>query len=208
MELSVPIIGILRGIEGRLFQEVMETSFFSGLQAIEITMNTTDASKTIRKCRLSVPPGKWLGAGTIRNLDEAKEAADAGAMFFVTPNMDISVIEFATDRQIPIITGAFSPTEVYTAWSAGADMIKVFPCNIGGPGYIRDLKGPFDQIPIVAVGGVNMDNVNSYFEAGANAVGVGQSFFGKIALEQEDMAALSRNVKKFIKHCIPHTSQV
>jgi 2-dehydro-3-deoxyphosphogluconate aldolase / (4S)-4-hydroxy-2-oxoglutarate aldolase len=202
MKLDSPVIGILRGIEPVFFAEVMEASFNAGLSAMEITMNTHDAAGIISRCRPNVPPGKWLGAGTVRNLDEAKEASDAGAMFFVTPNTNVSVITYALDHNIPVVAGAFTPTEVYAAWEAGAEMVKVFPCGMLGPQYIRDLKGPFEQIPMVAVGGVNLHNVGDYFKAGVEAVGVGASLFGKKALAERDITALKKNVSLFTRCCI------
>ncbi len=198
LKLDMPVIGILRGISAEFFGPLMDAAFEAGLQAIEVTMNTAHATRIISACRDAVPPGKRLGAGTVRNLDEAKKAADAGAMFFVTPNLDISVIEYAGSRGIPVVAGAFTPTEVYTAWSAGADMVKVFPCRSMGPQYIKDLLGPFDRMALVAVGGVTLSNMAAYMEAGAEAVGVGASLFGAKALENRDIAALSRNVKNFI----------
>ena len=123
-------------------------------------------------------------------------------MFLVTPNLDLRVIEYARSQKIPIVAGALTPTEVYTAWSAGADMIKVFPCQaMGGPRYINELRGPFDTLPLVAVGGVTLDNLASYFAAGASGVGVSSSLFGRQALQEKDTAAIGRNVKIFIDHC-------
>ena len=200
-KLEVPVIGILRGIEAGFFQEVMETSFASGLQAIEITMNTEDAPQIVSSNIPNVPSGKLLGMGTIRNIDEAKMAVEAGAMFLVTPNTDTRVIEYAVSQDVPVIAGAFTPTEVYTAWSAGASMIKVFPCGMFGPQYIRELRGPFDQIPLVAVGGVNSGNIMEYFEAGANAVGAGTSLFGRKALMGHDFEEIAKNVNNFITLC-------
>ncbi len=201
---NVPVIGILRGIESDFFGKVMMASFEAGLNAIEITMNTHDAAGIIARFRNQVPPKKLLGAGTVRNLGEAKAAADAGAMYFVTPNTDVAVIRYAKDQNIPVVAGAFTPTEVYTAWNAGATMVKIFPCGPMGAAYIRDLKGPFEQIPMVAVGGVTYQNVADYFHAGASAVGVGTSLFGKEALRKHDLPALQAQVEMFTQCCI-HT---
>ena len=101
-------------------------------------------------------------------------------------------------RDIPVIVGAMTPTEVYTAWSAGATMVKVFPCTVLGPQHIRDLLGPFDAIPLVAVGGVDSSNVNAYFEAGAAAVGVGAALFGRQALTDRKPRRIFHNVTQFL----------
>jgi len=119
-------------------------------------------------------------------------------MFLVTPNTDTRVIEYARANAVPVIAGALTPTEVYAAWSAGADLVKVFPCGALGPSYIRELLGPFDAIPLVAVGGVDLDNVREYFAAGARAVAATTALFGKSALEDRDLDAIARNVARFI----------
>ena len=199
MNLDIPIIGILRGVSPDFFPEIMAASFTAGLQAIEVTLNTPKAENIISDCRSLVPEGKLLGMGTVCNLEEAKRAAGAGAMFIVTPNLDTEVIDFARTQGIKVVSGALSPTEVYTAWHAGADLVKVFPCQaLGGPRYIRDLLGPFDQAPLAAVGGVDAGNARDYLTAGAKAVGVGPTLFGKEALAQKNSAAIADNVKKFI----------
>jgi len=201
MKLEVPVVGILRGIEPAFFRSVMDTSFASGLQALEITMNTSQALQIVSLNRPAVPSGKLLGMGTIRNVGEAKDAVESGAMFLVTPNTDTRVIEYAASKSIPVISGALTPSEVYTAWSAGADMVKVFPCGIFGPQYIRELRGPFDQIPLVAVGGVKLDNIKEYFTAGVSAVGASTSLFGREALMQHNLVEIEENVKKFTAIC-------
>ncbi len=200
VKLEIPVVGIVRGIGAERFGPLMQEAFAAGLQAIEVTMNTPGAAGIIRAHRDQVPAGKYLGMGTVRNLSEAREAYEAGAMFFVSPNFDPDVIQFARRKDIPVISGAMTPTEVYDAWEAGAGMIKVFPCRaLGGPHYIRELCGPFDHIPLVAVGGVNIENVSEYLRSGAAAIGVGISLFGEQAVQEEDWAAVRKNVDRFIK---------
>ncbi|MDD5757457.1 MAG: bifunctional 4-hydroxy-2-oxoglutarate aldolase/2-dehydro-3-deoxy-phosphogluconate aldolase [Desulfobulbaceae bacterium] len=201
MKLDVKVIGILRGVDPAFFPEIVRSSFASGLQALEVTMNTIGAVEMIAAARTAVPEGHFLGMGTIRNLREAEQAVQAGAMFLVSPNCDLEVIAYAKRHNVPIIVGALTPTEVYAAWSAGAMMVKVFPCSAFGPSYIKELRGPFDQIPLMAVGGVTAANVLDYFSAGAKAVGVGASLFGKEAMQQRDARQLSDNVRKFINRC-------
>lgn len=202
IRLDVPVIGILRGIGAEEFSSVLEAAFAAGLQAIEVTMNTAGAAGIIAANRDRVPAGKYLGMGTIRNCHEAREAYEAGAMFFVTPNVDTQVIEFARKKDIPVIAGALTPTEVNQAWEAGASMVKVFPCRaLGGPLYIRELRGPFDHIPLVAVGGVTGTNAGEYLQAGASALGVGISLFGEQAVRAGDWQGVSQNVEQFIRQC-------
>jgi len=207
MQLEVPVISILRGIGVDVFGQLMQASFAAGLGAIEVTMNTPDAEEIIARNRENVPSGKYLGMGTVRNLAEAERAYTAGAMFFVTPNVDLDVIGFARSKDIPVIVGGLTPTEVYKAWNAGASMVKVFPCrSLGGPQYIRELRGPFDQIPLVAVGGVNIRNVSEYLQAGATGVGVGLSLFGEQAVAAGDWDAVGKNVEQFIQRCMSAVS--
>jgi len=202
MKLEVPVIGILRGVAGDFFGEVMQISFAAGLTAMEVTMNTAGAEEIVRQYRHAVPDGRLLGMGTIRNREEATRAVAAGAMFLVTPNLDLGVIAYAKKEGIPIVAGALTPTEVYAAWAAGADLVKVFPCGaMGGPQYIKDLLGPFDHIRLAAVGGVSLANLAEYFEAGAAAVGVSSSLFGGKALREKNLDQIGQNVKNFIAHC-------
>lgn len=196
--LSVPIIGILRGVEQDFFRKIVEASFQVGLRALEVTCNTPNATKMVEECLDLLEDGQLLGMGTICNLEDAKMAIDAGAMFLVTPSFSEEVIEFANSRRVPVVTGALTPTEIYSAWSSGAAMIKVFPCHaMGGATYIRDLRGPFDDIPLVAVGGVTHANLQDYFGAGVQAVGVSTGLFGKEALQKKDIIALTENIRSF-----------
>jgi len=201
MKLIVPVIGILRGVEEAFFPDLMTAAFEAGLQAIEVTMNTVGAERMVEKNLPRVPKGSLLGIGTVRNTEEAKRALDSGASFIVTPNTDAQVIEYARGRNVPVIAGAFSPTEVYTAWKHGARMVKVFPCGLLGPSYIRELRGPFDDIDLVAVGGVTLENLRDYFDAGVRAVGASSALFGKTAIREKDLKMISENVRKFVAAC-------
>lgn len=195
------VIGILRGVDKDFFSEIVDASFSSGLLALEVTMNTDNVLTMIEENLTKVPEGAYLGVGTVRTIQEAKAAISAGAMFLVTPNVNIEVIEYATGLDVPVVAGALTPTEVYTAWEAGASMVKVFPCNaMGGAKYIKSLLGPFDQVRLVAVGGVNVDTVGEYFDAGVKAVGVSSSLFGRDALAEKNIKKLTKNVKNFIRN--------
>ncbi len=196
MKLDVPVIGILRGIEADFFPHLLDAAFRAGLQAIEVTMNTPGCTEMIGNSRHLVPEGRFLGIGTVRNLREAQLAISAGAMFLVSPNTDIDVITYAREQQVPIVAGAYTPTEVYLAWSSGAEMVKVFPCP--GPGYIKELLGPMDDVRLVAVGGVRHEDIAEYLDAGAEAVGVGNSLFGADALRDRDAAAVFQHVSAYL----------
>lgn len=202
MKLQVRVVGIVRGVDPGFFSEAMSASFEAGLEAIEITMNTAGAEEIVAANRGSLPPGRMLGMGTVRTVEEAKRAIGAGAMFLVTPNTDWLVIEHGKAVGVPVVAGALTPTEVHTAWSAGAAMVKVFPCGaLGGPRYIADLLGPFDRVSLMAVGGVNLSNIEEYFSAGADAVGASSSLFGREALRERDPSLVGDNVRSFLEHC-------
>jgi 2-dehydro-3-deoxyphosphogluconate aldolase/(4S)-4-hydroxy-2-oxoglutarate aldolase len=202
MSFPAVVVGILRGVDPGFFPEAMGAAFEAGLEALEVTMNTDGAEGIISRSRPSVPRGRLLGMGTVRSVEEAERAVVAGAMFLVTPNTDPSVIEYARSRDVPVIAGALTPTEVQAAWSAGASLVKVFPCGaLGGPRYLAALKGPFDRIPLMPVGGVGLSNIEDYFRAGASAVGVGTALFGRDALEEKNAVKLERNVRHFVEHC-------
>lgn len=207
MKFDPSVIGILRGIDSIFFGELMQASFNEGLRALEVTINTSGAERIVAAHRHLVPENTFLGMGTVRTVEEAKMAQGAGAMFFVTPNLDTQVVEFAVKHEIPIIVGGLTPTEIYTAWRAGADMVKVFPCSaMGGPQYIRQLLGPFDDLKLAAVGGVNSENLADYFVAGAAAVGVSSALFGQQALAEKNLSLLTDNVKHFIEKCNSFTN--
>ncbi len=201
MKLIVPVIGILRGVDEAFFPDLMAAAFDAGLQAIEVTMNTANAERIVEKNLSRVPKGNYLGIGTVRNIDEAERALDSGAAFIVTPNTDVGVIGYAKSRNVPVIAGALSPTEVYTAWRSGAQMVKIFPCSLLGPSYIRELRGPFDDIDLIAVGGVTLENLSDYFDAGVRAVGASSALFGKTALKEKDLKKLSEHVRQFVAAC-------
>jgi 2-dehydro-3-deoxyphosphogluconate aldolase / (4S)-4-hydroxy-2-oxoglutarate aldolase len=197
VKLSVPVVGILRGVAPDFFPQLLQASFKAGLQALEVTINTPGAPDMLRQNMHMVPEGCFLGMGTVRNMQEAKFAIDAGAMFLVTPNTDVDVIAYAKQHGVPIVAGALTPTEVYQAWSAGADMVKVFPCP--GPKYIQDLLGPMQDVPLVAVGGVRQDNLQEFLNAGAVGVGVGNSLFGDELLKSKDADGVLQHMTEYLK---------
>ncbi len=197
VKLDVPVVGILRGVDPDFFPQLLQAAYRAGLQAVEVTMNTPGAERMLRDNRHLVPAGCYLGMGTVRNRDEARLAISAGAMFLVSPNTDERVIDYSRRHSTPIVAGAYTPTEVYQAWSTGADMVKVFPCP--GPEYIKDLLGPMDEIPLVAVGGVKRENLLQFLDAGAVAVGVGNSLFGADVLQNRDAEGVYKHICEYLE---------
>lgn len=174
---TLPIIGILRGISEDMLSPTAEVCSSCGLKALEITMNTKEAPRLIGKMK-ELSDGRFaVGAGTVTHMDQLKEALEAGAEFIVSPVVNQDVIKYCADKEIPVFPGAFTPTEVWQAWSCGATMVKLFPANTLGPKYLKDLHGPLDDVQLLVCGGVSTDNVKDYFANGAAGIAFGSSIF-------------------------------
>ncbi|MEB2780913.1 bifunctional 4-hydroxy-2-oxoglutarate aldolase/2-dehydro-3-deoxy-phosphogluconate aldolase [Algoriphagus sp. C2-6-M1] len=189
---KAPIVGIIRGQSLETILKIAQAYEDSGLTTLEITMNTEGAAKMISALRGKFPSLN-IGAGTVCNLTELREALDAGAQFIVTPIIDETVIEHAVNEHIPIFPGAFSPTEIYRAWSLGASAVKLFPATQLGVQFIKDVLGPLDQIKLLPTGGVSKANIKSFFEAGACGVGMGSSLIDKKLVEARDFKGLQKH---------------
>ena len=191
-------MGILRGVAKDAIEPLVETIISSGLETVEITMNTEGAGLLIEKA-VSVSKGRlMIGAGTVLNRDILKSALDAGATFIVTPALIEDVAVYCAKNVIPVFPGALTPTEIYAAWNAGATMVKVFPAGVFGPAYIREVKAPFNHIELLACGGVTPENIKEYFKSGASAVAFGASVFRQDWLEKKDYASILQSIKKLI----------
>jgi len=195
---GVPLLGILRGIEYRHLDPVLDVAVKSGLKAIEITMNTDNAPKLIQKA-VKISRGKvTVGAGTVLSTKDLKVALNSGAGFIVMPVLVEEVVAFCVKNHIPVFPGAFTPQEIYRAWVSGATMVKLFPVKFLGPGYIKEIKAPLEDVKILACGGVSVDNLREYFLKGANAVSFGASVFRKDLLEEKNYRAIEEGIKKLI----------
>jgi 2-dehydro-3-deoxyphosphogluconate aldolase/(4S)-4-hydroxy-2-oxoglutarate aldolase len=139
-----------------------------------------------------------VGAGTVISKSDLDEALAAGASFIVMPICDREIVEICAKKGVPVFPGALTPREVLEAWQLGAAMVKVFPSDVFGPGYIKALKGPFDKLKLMAVGGVRLDNVGEYFSCGADAVAFGASVFKKEWLKAKDFESIGQLVEKYV----------
>ena len=145
-------------------------------------------------------PEVLIGAGTVLDPETARKCLDAGAGFLTGPCVDVSVIELARKQNVVMLAGALTPSEVHTAWSAGADLIKVFPCaQVGGDSYIRALKGPFPKIPMVASGGVNQQTAANFILAGAAALGIGSELVPRQAIEKRRAEQIRELARRFLR---------
>jgi len=195
---ALPIVGILRGIKVDQIEPLCEEVISAGLKTIEITMNTKDAPLLIKKA-VRVSAGRLtIGAGTVLDKRTLKEARDSGATFIVTPVLINEVVRHCVKSRVPVFPGALTPTEIYAAWLAGATMVKVFPAQVFGPSYIKEVKAPLEKIELLACGGVTPENLSEYFASGAGAVSFGASVFKKDWLETNDYKSIGGLVRKYI----------
>jgi 2-dehydro-3-deoxyphosphogluconate aldolase / (4S)-4-hydroxy-2-oxoglutarate aldolase len=192
----VPVVRAASAAEARLAaQAVCE----GGIPIVEITMTVPGAIDVIRELRESAPASVLIGAGTVLDAETARRCLDAGAQFLVSPGLNVPTVEFAARSGILMLAGALTPTEVITAWNAGSDFVKVFPCGqVGGAKYIKALKGPLPQIPLVPTGGVNLNTAAEFIEAGAAALGIGGELVQADALKSGKAEVIVENARKFV----------
>ncbi|RIV22555.1 bifunctional 4-hydroxy-2-oxoglutarate aldolase/2-dehydro-3-deoxy-phosphogluconate aldolase [Fibrisoma montanum] len=196
---QAPIVGIVRNLPADVIRQLLPVYREAGLTTIEITMNTPGAVDCIRQARQQYPNDLNIGAGTVCTPDDLEQALDAGAQFIVTPILDESVIRTCVDRGVPVFPGAFTPTEIYRAWTLGAPMVKVFPTTTLGPAYIKDLKGPLPQVRLLPTGGVSLSTIRQFFDAGATGVGVGSHLFDAALIKARDWNGLTIHFQEFLK---------
>jgi 2-dehydro-3-deoxyphosphogluconate aldolase / (4S)-4-hydroxy-2-oxoglutarate aldolase len=192
-----PVLGIIRGVDEDSLQGVLKAAYSGGLRFIEITLNTPGAFLLIKKA-VKLFPKFSIGAGTVLSVESTQRAIDAGAQFIVAPNLNEKVAECCMKNNHAYFPGALTPTEIEKAWNFGATMVKVFPIDQMGPGYIKFLKGPFDQVKLMAVGGVNPKNISDYFSAGASAVALGGSIFSARDMADRKFSIIQKEIEDFM----------
>lgn len=196
----MPVIGILRDIPRGAEELCAQTAARCGLKAIEVTMNTANASEIIADLKAAAKPlGITVGAGTVRHGNDFDKALTAGAEFIVTPNTRNEIIRMSSTAGIPIIPGALSPTEIQKAFDLGATAVKIFPVNcVGGPEYIKAMRGPFRDIPLLACGGVNAENAATYLKAGSDLLAFGGSIFDPKLMAEGNWEAIAKKLKQLL----------
>jgi 2-dehydro-3-deoxyphosphogluconate aldolase/(4S)-4-hydroxy-2-oxoglutarate aldolase len=191
------VIAIARGVESARLSGVVDALSAAGISAIEVTMNSAGALASIEALRARADASSLsIGAGTVLDPGAAEAATSAGASFLVAPNVDLSTIAWAVSRGIPILPGAMTPSEILVAWSAGAAAVKVFPAGILGAAFVREVRGPMPDIPLVPTGGVSKATARAFLDAGAIAVGVGSWLTG--AGEPAAVGARARELRAAI----------
>ena len=192
------VVGIVRIKDPAAVPGVVQALADGGVRALEITMTVPGAVELIRQTARSLPPGFLLGAGTVLDVNAARQVVDAGAQFLVSPVLRVDVINTARDLDVPIMPGCFSPTEILTAWDAGADIIKVFPATALGPGYLRDIHGPLPHVKLMPTGGVSVDNAGDWIRAGAAGVGVGSALLDPAAIAAGNYGAVAERARRIV----------
>ena len=197
-----PVMGIVRGVESGQIEPLIEAVVSSGLKTLEITMDTKGAGQLIKKAKKAAENNLMLGAGTVLDMDSLKQAIDAGATFIVMPVLVKDVLAYCVKNKIPAFPGALTPQEIYQAWKEGATMVKVFPAKFFGPEYFREIKGPFNDIKLLAVSGVTPQNMREYFTSGVSAIAFGASVFKKEWLEKKDFKSITSAIKAYLEQLL------
>lgn len=188
-------IGVVRASKFTLGMEMAKAIAQGGMKLIEIAWNSDQAPTLVTQLR-QVLPECQIGVGTILSVDQLYAAIQAGAQFCFSPHVDANLIKAALAENIAVVPGALSPTEIVTAWQAGASSVKVFPVErLGGSQYIRSLQGPLGHIPMIPTGGVSLDNAEAMIKAGAIAVGLSSNLFPTPALKAGNWPEISRRVE-------------
>ena len=197
--IEIGIVPVVRASSPRQAVAAAAAVAEGGIPVVEITMTVPGAVDVIRELAKSNAAGVLIGAGTVLDAEAAKRCVDAGAQFLVSPALNVETIEFAVKENILIMAGALTPTEIVKAWKAGSDFVKVFPCGqVGGAKYIKALKGPLPQIPLVPTGGVNLNTAAEFLEAGAEALGVGSELVQADALKSGKVEVIVETARKFV----------
>jgi len=196
---EIGLVPVVRTASADSAFKAIEAIYAGGVLTAEITMTVPGALGVLEKLADHFGDRMLLGAGTVLDPETCRACMLAGAQFFVTPALNFKTIEMAHRYGKPIMPGALTPTEVLAAWDAGADLVKIFPCdNVGGPKYIKALKGPFPQIEMIPTGGVSLTTAGDFLKAGASAVAVGGELVDAKTIKEGNYAIFTERAKRFL----------
>ncbi|MCJ7642875.1 MAG: bifunctional 4-hydroxy-2-oxoglutarate aldolase/2-dehydro-3-deoxy-phosphogluconate aldolase [Candidatus Aminicenantes bacterium] len=196
--LDSKVIAVIRMADSRKLFKVIEAVRRGGIRAVEITMTIPGAIDIIRALAVEKPEGALLGAGTVLDARSADAVIKAGADFVVSPVLNLKMVRACRANDRFVAPGAFSPTEILTAWENGADVVKVFPATSLGPKFFKDIRGPLPHVRLMPTGGVNAENAKDFIEAGACCVAIGTALLDPKTIEQEDWDALARKARELV----------
>ena len=192
------IVAIIRAPSGEQLVDVATALYEGGIDVIEVTFTVPGILEIISDVNKKLGDKILLGAGTVLDPESARAAMLAGAEFIVSPIVNTDVIQMCNRYSKVMMAGAFTPTEVHTAWNAGADIVKIFPASIGGPDYLKAIHGPLPQVNLLPTGGVDLNTINDFVQAGACAVGLGSSLVTKDALANSDMDFIRNLASQYV----------
>jgi len=193
-----PVLGIVRGVTVESLQGLMNAIVSGGLQFVEITLNTPNALELIEKSAKEYSASLCLGAGTVLSVEQARSAVSCGARFLVSPTLNEAVAAYCKQSDIAYFPGALTPSEIEKAWNAGAAMVKVFPAAQMGADYFRQIKGPFESIRLLAVGGIGPNNIYEYLSAGASGLALGGSIISPARMRDKEFSIIQKEIKDFL----------
>src|SRR5438045_9571162 len=196
---EIGIVPVVRTNSAENALKAIDAIYKGGVRALEIPMTVPGAIRALEKSADKFGDSIMLGAGTVLDPETARACMLAGAQFFVTPSLKVATIEMVKRYSKVICPGALTPTEVVTAWDAGADIVKIFPCgNVGGPKYIKALKGPFPHIEMIPTGGVNLETAGEFLKAGACAVAVGGELVDAKAIKEGRFDLIEERTRQYL----------
>ncbi|AOT72121.1 bifunctional 4-hydroxy-2-oxoglutarate aldolase/2-dehydro-3-deoxy-phosphogluconate aldolase [Geosporobacter ferrireducens] len=197
--LDKKIVAILRGLEYEENFKVMESLLHGGITNFEVTLNTKGALKIIEEASKRYQKDGFIGAGTVKNAEDALAAINSGAQFLITPNLSKGSVAVAVEKNVLIAPGVFTPTEIVKAYELGCEVVKLFPAVSLGSDYIKQVKAPLDNIRIMAVGGIGLNNIHEFFKAGADAVGLGSALVPTNLVKEGRYDLLKVRFKEFLE---------
>lgn len=197
--LKLGIVAILRAPSGEVLADVADALVAGGIDVIEVTFTVPKADQVLQKVADRLGDRILLGAGTILDTETARIALLAGAKFLVTPVVNCDVIQLCRRYDRVVMPGALTPTEVLTAWEAGADVVKIFPSEVTGPAYLKALHGPLPQIRLMPTGGVNLETAADFLRSGACALGLGSALVEGKAIASRDFARIESLARKYVQ---------
>ena len=193
------LVPVLRASSAKEAIKIADAILAGGVNILEVTMTVPGAIRVIEQLANHHGEKLLIGAGTVLDAETARNCLLAGAQFIVSPALDLRTIELCRRYSVPIMPGALTPTEIVTAWQAGADVVKVFPCSaLGGAKYLKALQGPLPQIQLIPTGGVSLSTAEEFLAAGAFALGVGGDLVDAKAAREGRASVITENAQKYI----------
>lgn len=192
------VIAIVRHVPLSAAHDTAEALRAGGIRLLEVTLNSDDALAILSGWREHFGETLRVGAGTVLDRFDAERAVSAGAEFLISPNLDEEVVAYGLDRRVEVWPGVMTPTEIVRAWKAGASAVKVFPAGALGPRYFKEVRAPLEDVPLIAVGGIGLENMREFLDAGATAVGVGSHLVNRNLIEAGKFDELANLARQFV----------